>query len=66
MNELDIWRAAKLLIEVKGAAAATVAQDRVTSLRRAGDRAGAQAWVTIAGAIAELRRVTPDPKDGIH
>jgi hypothetical protein len=66
VNDLDIWRAAKLLIAVKGAAAATVAQDRVTSLRRAGDEAGAQTWVAIAAAIVELRRVTPGSKDAIH
>jgi hypothetical protein len=66
VNELDIWRAAKLLIDVNGAEASTGAQDRVASLQRAGDHAGACAWVAIAAAIAELRRVTPDPKDGIH
>jgi hypothetical protein len=66
VNELDLWRAAKLLIDVKGAEAPAVAQERVTTLRRAGDEAGARAWVAIAAAISELRRVTPGAKDGIH
>lgn len=66
MNELDLWRAAKLLIATKGAEAPAVAQERVRALRRAGDEAGARAWVAIAAAIAELRRVTPGSKDAIH
>lgn len=66
MNELDLWRAAKLLIATKGAEASAVAQERVRALRRAGDEAGARAWVAIAAAISELRRVTPGSKDGIH
>jgi len=66
VNELDLWRAAKLLIATKGAEAPAVAQERVTALRNAGDEAGAQVWVAIAAAIAELRRVMPGSKDAIH
>jgi hypothetical protein len=54
--DLDIYRAAKLLVDQHGEDAPLQAAERADELLEAGDFEGAAIWQTIVGAIEELRR----------
>ena len=54
--DLDIYRAAKLLIDQHGADAALNAAGRADQLLEDGDIEGAAVWRAIVGAIEELQR----------
>ena len=54
--ELDIYRAAKLLIDQHGEDAPIRAAERADELLEAGDTAGAAIWRAIMAAIEELQR----------
>jgi hypothetical protein len=67
VTEADIWRAAKLLLDTKGAEAPAAAQERIAALRAKGDQSGVQVWTTIAEAIAFLGADgAPAAKDRVH
>jgi hypothetical protein len=59
MEDIDIWRAAKLAIDQYGALAAFYAMAREFHLADVGDIAGAAVWGKIFDAIEELRRIRP-------
>ena len=59
MNEADVWRAAKEMIQQYGAEALERARARAEKLREYGIEDGYDEWTRIANAIAELERKTP-------
>ena len=66
MHPLDIWRAAKLLIERHGDEAPGEARVRAMSLRQDGDERGAVVWQRIHEAVVELQRTLRDPGEARH
>lgn len=54
--DLDIYRAAKLLIDQHGEDAPIRAAERANELLEAGDTEGAAIWWAIVDAIEELQR----------
>jgi hypothetical protein len=55
-SDLDVFRAAKLLIDQHGADAGVRVAERADELLEAGDMIGAATWHRILKAIEELRR----------
>jgi hypothetical protein len=56
IDDPDIYRAAKLVIDRQGAEAATFAASRVDQLLEEGDLDGSAVWRRILAAIEELQR----------
>lgn len=54
--DLDIWRAANILIKQHGAESAIIAAQRADALLEAGDMEGQRVWKRIAAACAEMLR----------
>jgi hypothetical protein len=54
--DLDIYRAAKFLVDQHGEDAPIRAAERADELLEAGDTEGAAIWRAIMGAIEELQR----------
>ena len=59
MDELDAYRAAKLLLDSKGEDAMAYARERIADLTVQGDMAGRSAWLRIAAAMAVLGAEVP-------
>lgn len=59
MDELDAYRAAKLLLDGKGDQAPAAAWRRADALLSAGDGAGWNAWLRIIKAIDALQALQP-------
>jgi hypothetical protein len=57
MLEVDIWRAANVLVKRHGEDAAIIAAQRADALLAEGDVEGQRAFKDIVKAINELRRV---------
>jgi hypothetical protein len=57
LEEIDIWRTAKQLIDEHGLYAEYRAMIRASELNAAGDTDGAAIWGRIFHAIEELRRM---------
>lgn len=55
VDEIDIYRAAKLLVDQYGSDAAVQADLRADAMIERGDMAGATVWKRIVRAIAELQ-----------
>jgi hypothetical protein len=55
MDDLDIWRAAKLLIDRHGDEARLVAGLRADEMAEQSDAAGATVWRLIRAAVLELQ-----------
>ncbi len=55
MDEKDIYRAAKLLIDKHGNMALQRASERAVELGKAGDVEGVQTWKAILRAVKELQ-----------
>ena len=66
MNEADIWRAAREMIEQYGADARTRALQRAEKLLEYGIPEGCEEWTRVAEAIAELERTKPDAGDKLN
>lgn len=60
-EEIDIWRAAHLLVKRHGDNAWVVAAQRADESIASGDLDGQMIWKRIVAAIAELQRVKPAP-----
>lgn len=58
-EEIDIWRAAHLLVKRHGDDAAIVAAQRADELMAQGDLDGQRIWKRILGAVHELQRTKP-------
>ena len=58
-SDIDIWRAAKLLVDRYGDGALVEAMKRADALAAQGDAAGKVAWLRILEAIEELQSTVP-------
>lgn len=58
-EEIDIWRAANLLVKRHGADAVIVAAQRADELLSQGDTDGQRIWKRIGAAVHELQRTNP-------
>lgn len=54
IEDVDIYRAAKVLVDHHGDAAGTRANARADELLKAGDEAGHAVWMRIAAAVGVL------------
>ena len=63
--DIDVYRAAKLLIDQHGDEAVLHAVGRADFLLEEGDFEGAAVWRTILGAIKELQRVR-EPDEAVN
>ena len=59
MDEKDIYRAAKLLIEKHGSMASLRASERSVELGEVRDVEGVQTWTAILRAVKELQETGP-------
>jgi hypothetical protein len=59
IDDLDILRAANILIKRHGVDAALVAAHRADELLEAGDTGGCAIWKRILSAVTELTRTAP-------
>jgi hypothetical protein len=57
--EIDIWRAAQLMIKRYGDTAVEESATRANELALAGDNAGAETWRRIMAAVEQLANKTP-------
>jgi hypothetical protein len=64
--DLDIWRAADLLVKRHGEDAAIVAAQRADELLAIGDMEGEIIWKRIAGAVNELQRRERTPGEAMN
>jgi carbon monoxide dehydrogenase subunit G len=64
VDDIDIWRAAKLMIHRHGADATTAAAMRADAMLKENDAAGVVTWKQIVRAIEELQR--PRTNDAVH
>lgn len=60
MDEIDIYRTAKLIADKHGADAVAEANRRAERFQAAGDADGAAVWRRVATAVGELQRMEPD------
>ncbi len=65
-SEIDIYRAANLLIKQHGEDAARHAAKRAVTLLEAGDMEGCRVWLNILDAIKELQRMRPRRDEDTH
>jgi hypothetical protein len=57
--DIDIWRAANLMVKRYGDKALEESSTRVDELTAAGDHDGADTWRRISAAVAQLANNTP-------
>jgi hypothetical protein len=57
--DIDIWRAANLMLKRYGARARGESNDSADELATAGDDAGAATWRRITDAVCQLENTTP-------
>ena len=62
--DIDIWRAANLLLKQHGKSAPIVTAQRARQCMASGDDAGLRLWERIAGAMLELLK--EKPSNGEH
>ncbi|HEX3755445.1 MAG TPA: hypothetical protein VHV26_10245 [Rhizomicrobium sp.] len=63
MDEIEIWRAAKQMIELHGPDAKSAALARAVTMRGQGSEDGFHVWNHIAARIADLGRQKPSPSE---
>jgi hypothetical protein len=56
MNELDVWRAANILLKRYKADAVLIAAKRADALLDQGDMEGCGVWIRVTRAITELEQ----------
>ncbi len=66
IDDIDIFRSAKLLIDKHGDEAAIIAIKRTTKMLDAGDVDGYAVWKRIVDAIKDMQRDTPRPGEHRH
>ena len=64
--DVDIWRAAQLMVKRHGEDAAIEAALRADELLAEGDSEGCAVWKRILAAIEDLRRTRPAPGETSH
>jgi hypothetical protein len=66
MDELDVWRAAQVIINRHGADAELVVARRVDHMIARGNADGEEIWRKILAAIRELQKNRPPPGEARH
>jgi len=66
VDELDIFRSAKLLVDQHGEDATTHAAMNADAMLDRGDMDGKRVWLRIMRAIEELQRTEPGPGERAH
>ncbi len=66
VSDLDIWRAAQVLVKRYGDTAATEAAMRADEFLDQGNLDGERVWIRIMQAIEGLRRERPKDGEAIH
>jgi hypothetical protein len=66
VSDVDVWRAANVLIREHGADAALIAAQRGDALLKEGDVEGQRVFVAIVKAISELVRLTPNEGERVN
>lgn len=59
IDDIDIWRSAKMMVDSHGADAAVHAAVRADRMLDAGDLDGAAVWRRIVAAIEDLQKTKP-------
>lgn len=66
VDEIDIWRAARVLVDEFGEEAVGRAAARALELKGTGDVEGEEVWGRVMEAILKLRRTIRGPEEPIH
>ena len=66
VDEIDIWRAATILVDEFGEEAVGRAAARALELKGNGDVEGEEVWGRVMDAILELRRTIRRPEEPTH
>ncbi len=66
ISDLDIWRAAKIMVKRYGAGAATEAALRADEFLDQGNLDGQRLWMRIMQTIEELHRQRPRDGEAVH
>ncbi len=66
MDEAEVWRTAKEMIEQYGGEAMARARARAEKLREYGIAGGYEDWMRVADAISELERKKPGEGEKIN
>ncbi len=65
-SDLDIWRAANLLVKQHGEDASVEAAMRADAMLEAGDLDGLATWKRILRAVGELQETAPKSGEAVH
>lgn len=66
INDLDIYRSARIWVELHGDEAVSRGEHMIEQMRERGDVGGVDAWHRIIAAIGELRRLGAGEGEPIH
>lgn len=66
MEEIDIWRTAKILIDAHGDNAWLQAAQRADHALEDGNRDAESVWMRVLKAIEELQRQQPKPSESLN
>jgi hypothetical protein len=66
VSDLDIWRAANILVQEHGEEAAIIAAQRADELLAKGDVEGQIVWKRIVRAVAELQKRKPGEGERVN
>jgi len=66
VSDLDIWRAANILVKEHGEEAAIIAAQRADELLAKGDVEGQIVWKRIVRAVAELQKREPGEGERVN
>lgn len=66
MEEIDVWRTAKLLMTQHGDAAGFAAAQRADAMLSKNDHAGVAVWMRVGRAIKSLERQKPDEGEAVN
>lgn len=66
MNDLDIWRAARLLLDQHGPLVVERACDRIHERCAIGDMEGCTTWSRVLAALNRMRKVEQAAGEQVH
>jgi hypothetical protein len=66
IDDIDVWRAANILVKQHGENAALVAAQRADELLAQGDIEGEIVWKQITAAVSELQRKERRPDEKVN
>ncbi len=66
IDDIDVWRAANILLKQHGENAALVAAQRADDLLAQGDIEGQIVWMQITAAVSDLQRKERRPDEKVN